>query len=104
MPRRRLGKPVRLTRRNRIPTEMVEITDQVAWMRKTKIAPQLEAHDRLPPKIIHAMALADVPLEANHMLGLLKDGIAPERIIEAIKVEGVKIKNSPAPIMKRRGS
>ncbi len=50
------------------------------------------------------MALADVPFEANHMLGLLKDGIAPERIIEAIKVEGVKIKNSPAPIRRRRGS
>ena len=104
MPRRRLGKPARLTRRNRIPIEVVEATDQVAWMKKLKIAPQLEAHDRLPSEIIHAMALADVPFEANHMLGLLKNGIAPGLIIEAIKVEGVKIKNSPAPIRKRRRS
>lgn len=104
MPRRRLGKPVRLTRRNRIPAEVVDVTDRIAWMKKLKISPQLEAHDKLPPEIVHAMALADVPFEANHMLGLLKTGVAAERIIEAIKAEGVKMKNSPAPIRRRRGS
>lgn len=81
---------LRMQRRRRIAPEVVEVTDLIAWKRKKKIEPQLDAHDRLPPGIRRALVKSDAPFEANHMLDLIKNGIPSERIIQAIEVEGKK--------------
>ncbi len=90
MPRSRLRK-LPLNRHTRIKPEIVAITDAIAHARACKARAYLDVHDKLPAIIREALTRSDVPFEANHMLGLLKNGTAPERIIKAIEMEGKKM-------------